>query len=231
MTKRKAQSGNGGFAKRQQEQSAEQKKEAQKKAMWQLGLGTLALFGITAVLLFVLPQLFGGNETTTPTPAPVSDTSNEESSTSSESSASSGTIIEGDRPLAALAANDRANYYADSPPTVLDPNKQYEAIIETANGNMRFALFAEQAPLTVNNFVYLANQGFYDNTTFHRVIEGFMAQAGDPTGTGMGGPGYQFADEIDPELTFDRPVCWRWRMLAPARTGANFSSLTRLRRG
>jgi hypothetical protein len=80
MTKRKAQSGNGGYAKRQQEQSAEQKKEEQKKALWQLGLGTLALFAITAVFLFLIPQLFGGNQTATPTPAPVSDTSNEESS-------------------------------------------------------------------------------------------------------------------------------------------------------
>ncbi|MBI4186419.1 MAG: peptidylprolyl isomerase [Chloroflexi bacterium] len=79
---------------------------------------------------------------------------------------------------------------------VIDPAKKYTATIETEKGNLVLELFASDVPLTVNNFVFLARDGFYDNTIFHRVIPDFMAQGGDPTGTGRGGPGYQFADEF-----------------------------------
>ncbi|MDO9334015.1 MAG: peptidylprolyl isomerase [Dehalococcoidales bacterium] len=75
-------------------------------------------------------------------------------------------------------------------------NKKYTAIMETSKGNMVLELFAKDVPRTVNNFVFLAREGYYDNTIFHRVIAGFMAQGGDPTGTGTGGPGYKFADEF-----------------------------------
>jgi cyclophilin family peptidyl-prolyl cis-trans isomerase len=77
----------------------------------------------------------------------------------------------------------------------IDPKKKYTAILHTDKGDITVDLFAAQAPITVNNFVFLAREGFYNNTTFHRVIGGFMAQAGDPTGTGTGGPGYRFNDE------------------------------------
>jgi cyclophilin family peptidyl-prolyl cis-trans isomerase len=79
---------------------------------------------------------------------------------------------------------------------LVDPSKQYTAIIETEKGNLVLELFAGDVRVTVSNFVYLARQGFYDNTTFHRVIPGFMAQGGDPTGTGTGNPGYFIPDEI-----------------------------------
>jgi len=79
---------------------------------------------------------------------------------------------------------------------VIDTGKQYTAIIETDKGNLVLELFASDVPMTVNNFVFLAREGFYDGTTFHRVIPGFMAQGGDPTGTGRGGPGYSFPDEF-----------------------------------
>jgi cyclophilin family peptidyl-prolyl cis-trans isomerase len=78
----------------------------------------------------------------------------------------------------------------------IDTGKQYTAIIETEKGNMVAELFAKDVPVTVNNFVFLAREGFYDGSTFHRVIPGFMAQGGDPTGTGMGGAGYKFDDEF-----------------------------------
>ena len=78
---------------------------------------------------------------------------------------------------------------------VIDPSKKYVAIFHTGAGDFQVELFAAQAPITVNNFVFLAREGFYNNTTFHRVIPGFMAQAGDPTGTGTGDPGYKFNDE------------------------------------
>jgi cyclophilin family peptidyl-prolyl cis-trans isomerase len=77
----------------------------------------------------------------------------------------------------------------------IDPTKSYQAIFHTSRGDFTVDLFAQQAPITVNNFVFLARDGFYDGTTFHRVIKGFMAQGGDPTGTGTGGPGYQWNDE------------------------------------
>ena len=85
--------------------------------------------------------------------------------------------------------------YSAPPRMVIDPNKRYTATFHTEVGDFQVELFAAQAPQTVNNFVFLAREGFYDGTMFHRVIPGFMAQGGDPTGTGRGGPGYQFADE------------------------------------
>jgi cyclophilin family peptidyl-prolyl cis-trans isomerase len=85
--------------------------------------------------------------------------------------------------------------YASPPQMALQPGKKYTASIETSAGTMTAELFAEETPKTVNNFVFLAREGFYDGVIFHRVIRGFMIQGGDPTGTGRGGPGYQFADE------------------------------------
>ena len=85
----------------------------------------------------------------------------------------------------------------DSPPKMsIDTSKKYTAIMETVKGNLVLELFAKDVPKTVNNFVFLARQGYYDGTTFHRVIPDFMVQGGDPTGTGMGNPGYRFEDEF-----------------------------------
>ena len=86
--------------------------------------------------------------------------------------------------------------YSAPPPMTIDTDRQYLATIETEKGNLGLELFASDVPVTVNNFVFLARQGFYNGTTFHRVIPGFMAQGGDPTGTGAGNPGYRFADEF-----------------------------------
>jgi peptidyl-prolyl cis-trans isomerase B (cyclophilin B) len=78
----------------------------------------------------------------------------------------------------------------------IDPDKVYKAVIETGKGSIELELYPKHAPKTVNNFVFLAGEGFYDNTSFHRVIGNFMIQGGDPTGTGRGGPGYRFEDEL-----------------------------------
>ena len=107
--------------------------------------------------------------------------------------------------------------YSGSPQMVIDPKKKYTAIFHTQVGDFQAELFAAQAPQTVNNFVFLARDGFYNDTTFHRVIRGFMAQGGDPTATGMGGPGYKFADERGAlSLPHDRPG-----ILSMANAGAN----------
>ena len=88
-----------------------------------------------------------------------------------------------------------AKQYSQAPAITIDPGKRYVATFHTNRGDFQVELFAREAPMTVNNFVFLAREGFYNSTTFHRVIKGFMAQGGDPTGTGTGGPGYQFKDE------------------------------------
>ncbi len=85
--------------------------------------------------------------------------------------------------------------YSNAPALSIDPKKQYTATIETTAGTMTAELFAAEAPATVNNFVFLARDSYYDDVIFHRVIRGFMIQGGDPTGTGRGGPGYRFDDE------------------------------------
>ncbi|WP_363325660.1 peptidylprolyl isomerase [Thermogemmatispora sp.] len=85
--------------------------------------------------------------------------------------------------------------YSAPPAMQIDPHKTYYATISTTKGDIRLQLFASEAPLTVNNFVALARDGFYDGLTFHRVVPGFVIQGGDPLGNGMGGPGYMFQDE------------------------------------
>jgi cyclophilin family peptidyl-prolyl cis-trans isomerase len=95
--------------------------------------------------------------------------------------------------------------YSNVPPVTIDTTAKYSATIRTTMGTMVIDLFADQAPLTVNNFIFLAKEGYYDGIIFHRVIPSFMIQGGDPTGTGGGGPGYKFQDEIVAALTFDQP--------------------------
>ncbi len=85
--------------------------------------------------------------------------------------------------------------YSSPPPLTIFPDKTYTATLTTSAGTMTVELLPQEAPNTVNNFVFLAREGFYENVIFHRVISGFMIQGGDPTGTGRGGPGYQFKDE------------------------------------
>ncbi len=94
--------------------------------------------------------------------------------------------------------------YASAPPMVIDVSKQYFANVKMVKGGeFVIQLYPDKAPITVNSFVFLAQNGFFDGVTFHRVLEGFMAQGGDPTGTGSGGPGYSFVNETN-DLTFDK---------------------------
>lgn len=88
-----------------------------------------------------------------------------------------------------------AKRYSTPPPMQIDTNRAYRAIIKTNKGDIHLQLNPAEAPLTVNNFVALAREGYYDGVTFHRVVPRFVIQGGDPTGTGSGGPGYQFQDE------------------------------------
>ena len=111
----------------------------------------------------------------------------------------------------------------DGPPAMsIDPLKTYTASLDTDAGQIMIELFADRVPRTVNNFVFLAREGFYDGIIFHRVIKDFMAQGGDPTGTGSGGPGYNFADEFHPQLRHDGPGILSMAYAGPNTNGSQF---------
>jgi cyclophilin family peptidyl-prolyl cis-trans isomerase len=112
--------------------------------------------------------------------------------------------------------------WSKPPKMEIDPNKAYSAILNTDKGEITILLFADKTPITVNNFVFLSRQGFYDGTIFHRVIADFMAQGGDPTGTGMGGPGYRFTDELNPGLRHDKPGILSMANSGPNTNGSQF---------
>ena len=113
--------------------------------------------------------------------------------------------------------------YSSAPAMTIDPEKSYTATFALEDGSeFKVDLFADKAPKTVNNFVFLARDGFYDGVTFHRVIPGFMAQGGDPTGTGRGGPGYRFEDEFHPDLKHDRPGILSMANAGPNTNGSQF---------
>jgi len=112
--------------------------------------------------------------------------------------------------------------YASEPPMTIDVNKQYFATVKMAKGGeFVIQLYADKAPRTVNSFVFLARGGFYNGTTFHRVMDGFMAQGGDPTGTGGGGPGYEFVNEKN-DLAFDKPGVVAMANAGPNTNGSQF---------
>jgi cyclophilin family peptidyl-prolyl cis-trans isomerase len=109
------------------------------------------------------------------------------------------------------------------PPNMeIDPKKVYSAIMHTDKGDITLQLFADKTPKTVNNFIFLARQGFYNGTIFHRVIAEFMAQGGDPTGTGAGGPGYSFTDEFHPSLRHDKAGVLSMANAGPNTNGSQF---------
>ncbi len=117
----------------------------------------------------------------------------------------------------------RNGFYTAPPPMTIDPSKTYTAKIVTPRGDIVIRLRPDLAPETVNNFVFLAREGFYDGVTWHRVLPGFMAQGGDPTGTGTGGPGYTIRDEFTPDMIFDRPgIVAMARTAMPNSAGSQF---------
>ncbi len=117
---------------------------------------------------------------------------------------------------------DKKKQWSSKPEFTIDLKKKYSAILTTDQGKIKIELFADKVPVTVNNFVFLANEGFYNGTTFHRVIPDFMAQGGDPTGTGMGGPGYKFKDEFHKDLRHDKPGILSMANAGPNSNGSQF---------
>ena len=109
-----------------------------------------------------------------------------------------------------------AKQYSAPPEMTIDPSQVYTVKLETSRGDIELELYAEHAPKTVNNFVFLINDSFYDGVTFHRVIDNFMVQGGDPDGTGRGGPGYRFEDEL-----VGNPLKHETKVISMANAGPN----------
>ena len=127
----------------------------------------------------------------------------------------------GEYSLTPFLSDERVTEF-DSPRAVIDPTKDYAALIETNRGQVFVDLFEEQAPRTVNNFVFLALNHFYDGVPFHRVIDEFMAQTGDPLGSGAGGPGYTFADEVVPDFAHSGAGVVSMANAGPGTNGSQF---------
>lgn len=108
------------------------------------------------------------------------------------------------------------------PPMAVDPAKSYQATIQTEKGDIIVELWPDIAPIAVNSFIFLAENGWYDGVTFHRVIPGFVVQGGDPTGTGFGGPGYAYGIEVSPDVTFDRAGLLSMANSGPTSNGSQF---------
>ena len=171
----------------------------------------LAAIGLTACVLQTPspePTVEPEAPTVAPTVAPTLPLASTSSSSQSANSAPAKQMVD--------AGGTLIPQYFNAPPVTIDPAAKYSATIRTSMGNLEVELFAERSPITVNNFIFLANDGFYDGIIFHRVIPNFMIQGGDPTGTGMGGPGYKFKDELAASLIFDEPG-----KLAMANSGPN----------
>lgn len=162
---------------------------------------------LTLVLTLALALLAAcGEDDATETPSGAGSVSDDATATTGNvESGATATTGEGDEPM-----------QWDQPPAMaLEEGKDYGAVIKTSKGDITVDLYEADAPNTVNNFVFLAQQGYYANVPFHRIISGFMIQTGDPTGTGAGGPGYRFADELPTNLNYTRGT------LAMANAGPN----------
>ena len=112
--------------------------------------------------------------------------------------------------------------FTECPPITIDSAKQYTATLKTEKGDIVLEFYPDVAPMAVNSFIFLARNGWFDGVTFHRVLPGFVAQAGDPTGTGFGGPGYAFDNEVSPDLNFDQAGVLGMANAGPGSNGSQF---------
>jgi peptidylprolyl isomerase len=177
---------------------------------------TLAAIG--AVILVVLLVLagtivFGGDEATVASPAPT---------VSPSSSPSAGPLPVACGAKAPKDAGVKKPTFDTPPPMTIDADKTYVATMKTSCGTIVIQLDATHAPIGVNSFVFLAKKGFYDGLTFHRIAPGFVIQGGDPQGTGSGGPGYLFENEVSPKLTFDSAGILAYANSGPDSNGSQF---------
>jgi cyclophilin family peptidyl-prolyl cis-trans isomerase len=181
--------------------TAERRRRRQRRVAIVLVLGILGLFGVgSAAAIF-----FRRDPEATPSP--------------SASPPLEAVACGGERPA---AAGQPKPAFDEPPEMQIDREKSYRAVVETSCGTIEFELFTGRTPITVNNFVFLAREKFFDGLIFHRVILDFMNQGGDPKGDGTGGPGYQFEDEIVKELKFDGPGLLAMANAGPNTNGSQF---------
>jgi cyclophilin family peptidyl-prolyl cis-trans isomerase len=156
-----------------------------------------SLFVATAaVLVLAASACGGGDKEKSSTPAAGK-------TAASTTPAAAATLPARSGDFASLCQKGSKKQFSAPPPAIIDPKLSYTAVIKTEKGDITVELYPDVAPVTVNNFVFLACKGFYDGVTWHRVIPGFVAQTGDPTGTGSGSPGYEIPDEIS-SRTFEQ---------------------------
>jgi cyclophilin family peptidyl-prolyl cis-trans isomerase len=176
---------------------------------------------VAAVVVFLSHLIFSSSKKTSTTPTTKAAAATTTTTSKPPSGGSGNTSPAAITTSADCPANFKATLnkpsYSSAPALTIDPSKTYTATVTTDVGSFTILLDPKQAPKTVNNFVFLAKQHFYDCIIFHRVIPGFVDQTGDPTGTGEGGPGYQFADELPKKATPQYPL----GSVAMANSGAN----------
>ncbi len=176
------------------------------------------IIGVIAVVViaFILLMIFQPKNNATPS---QTDTPNQPTQAANDPGA---TLTAYEKAYSATPQLVGTKQYSAPPPIQIDLTKQYFATVKMAKGGeFVIQLYPDKAPITVNSFVFLAKQGFYDGVTFHRVLEGFMVQGGDPTGTGSGGPGYQFVNEKN-DLAFDKPGVVAMANAGPNTNGSQF---------
>jgi len=174
---------------------ADERRRQQRQRIWAGVIGALIATAALSIVYFVFLQ-DSGTPAASPTPTPTA------SPTASPSPSPTAT---GPGAQCGYTASSEATGSGGAlpiPDFTIKDNKTYTATVETSMGTFKMELFNKEAPCAVNSFVYLANKGFYDGLTFHRVVKDFVIQGGDPTGTGSGGPGYSFNDELDNNLTY-----------------------------
>jgi cyclophilin family peptidyl-prolyl cis-trans isomerase len=152
--------------------------------------------------------------TTSTTRPPASSTSTAATSTTTTKTTTTTTTTTSTTPKTTASTSTRPTYTA-APAMEIDTSKKYFALLDTSLGTFKIELFASESPITVNNFVFLSRQGFYNGIIFHRIIKTFMIQTGDPKGNGTGGPGYTFKDELPPKHSYDVGI------VAMANAGSN----------
>ena len=164
-----------------------------------VGIGVIALIAVALIFMF-----FSNRSEAVPTEAPLTE------------------VPQTEVPQTDATQETTTLSYDAYPPMTIDPSKEYLATVTMAEGGeFTIQLFPDKAPKTVNSFVFLAREGYFDGLTFHRVLDGFMAQGGDPTGTGMGGPGYEFENE-ESDLTFDKAGIVAMANAGPDTNGSQF---------
>ncbi len=185
---------------KQNKQSAIRQARAARRAKARQRITYIVLAAVGVIAVFIVAAIFANNNTAAPTPEPT---------------------LEPQAP-AVDAPTPTAKQYDSAPPMTIDTGKEYYATVKMATGGeFVIQLYPDKAPITVNSFVFLAREGYFNGVTFHRVLEGFMAQGGDPTGTGMGGPGYQFVNEYS-DLTFDKAGVVAMANAGPDTNGSQF---------